>query len=200
SGTGVPELMEQALQRVPFVQLGKAQHYLLVDQFDRVRGRYFNRYFLDVTEFKAVQCSRDELGAVYVIPWFVRDVVSEDLMSLVRLTFKQWIEAEPVRPLNQGHARYAAFGTAPPTMYDDPLTVGRYPQDGLPVLLDGYHRAVRFWTKNEAGARNRVCACLICRSKDQQVRAPEQGTPGTTRSSSLRKVARAIPMFCANAR
>jgi hypothetical protein len=153
SGTGVPELMEQALQRVPFDQLGKAQHYLLVDQFDRVRGRYFNRYFLDVTEFKAVQCSRDELGAVYVIPWFVRDVVSEDLMSVVRLTFKQWIEAEPVRPLNQGHARYAAFGTSPPTMYDDPLTVGRYPQDGLPVLLDGYQRAVRFWIKNEAGAR-----------------------------------------------
>ena len=148
-----PSLWKKPFSACLFDQLGKAPHYLLVDQFDRVRGRYFNRYFLDVTAFKAVQCSRDELGAVYVIPWFVRDVVSEDLMSVVRLTFKQWIEAEPVRPLNQGHARYAAFGAAPPTMYDDPLTVGRYPQDGLPVLLDGYQRAVRFWTKTEAGAR-----------------------------------------------
>jgi hypothetical protein len=29
----------QAFQRVPFDQLGKAEHYLLVDQFDRVRGK-----------------------------------------------------------------------------------------------------------------------------------------------------------------
>jgi hypothetical protein len=40
------------------------------------------------------------------------------------------------------HARYAAFAAAPPT-HDDPMTVGHY--SGLPALLDGYHRAVRFW-------------------------------------------------------
>jgi hypothetical protein len=30
------------------------------------------------------------------------------------VTFKQWIEAEPVKPLHQDHARYAAYGAAPP--------------------------------------------------------------------------------------
>jgi hypothetical protein len=43
-GEGVPELREKARQKVPFGELGKAEHYLLVDQFDRVRGRYLNRY------------------------------------------------------------------------------------------------------------------------------------------------------------
>jgi hypothetical protein len=105
SGTGVPELTEKARQRVPFDELGQAEQYSLVDQFDRVRGRYFNRYLIGATSFQLAQWGRDELGAIYVIPWFVRDVVSEDLMSVIRLTFKQWIEAEPVRALNQGHAR-----------------------------------------------------------------------------------------------
>jgi len=65
------------------------------------------------------------------------------------VTFKQWIEAEPVRPLHQDHARYAAYGAAPPTQ-DDPLAVGKY--SDLPALLDGYHRAVRFWSRNDPDA------------------------------------------------
>jgi hypothetical protein len=153
SGTGVPGLTEKARQRVLFDELGQAGQNVLVDQFDRVRGRYFNRYLIGATSFQVAQWGRDELGAIYVIPWFVRDVVSEGLMSVVRLTFKQWVEAEPVRALNQGHARYAAFGAAPSSMYDDPLTVGCYPQDGVLLLLDGYNRAVRFWSENEPGAK-----------------------------------------------
>jgi hypothetical protein len=48
---------------------------------------------------------------------------------------------------------YAAFGAAPSSTYDDPLTVGCYPQDGVLLLLDGYHRAVRFWSENKPGAK-----------------------------------------------
>jgi hypothetical protein len=96
AGEGVPELREKARNGVPFEKLGDAEYYLLVDQFDRVRGRYLNRYMVGITVFRRAQWSRDELGAVCVIPYFVRDVVSQDLASVFRLTFKGWIEAEPV--------------------------------------------------------------------------------------------------------
>jgi hypothetical protein len=92
-----------------------------------------------------VRWTRDNLAAVHVIPYFVRDVSS---LEYLKVTFKQWIEAEPVRPLHQDHARYAAYGAAPPTQ-DDPLAVGKY--SDLPAL-DGYHRAVRFWSRNDPDA------------------------------------------------
>jgi hypothetical protein len=38
-GPDVQELKEKRARRVPFDELGKAEQYLLVDQFDRVRGR-----------------------------------------------------------------------------------------------------------------------------------------------------------------
>jgi len=138
-GPGVQDLKEKLALSVPFDELGKAEHYLLIDQFDRVRGNYFNRYIIGIPNFKPVLWSRDDLAAVYVIPYFVRDVAS---IEHLKVTFKQWIEADPVRPLHQDHARYAAYAVAPLTR-DDPMTVGHY--SGLPVLLDGYHRAVRFW-------------------------------------------------------
>jgi hypothetical protein len=138
-GPGVQDLKEKLALKVPFDELGKAEHYLLIDQFDRVRGTYFNRYIIGIPNFKPVLWSRDDLAAVHVIPYFVRDVSS---LEHLKVTFKQWIEADPVRPLHQDHARYAAYALAPATR-DDPMTVGYY--SGLPVLLDGYHRAVRFW-------------------------------------------------------
>jgi hypothetical protein len=138
-GPGVQDLKEKLALGVPFDELGKAEHYLLIDQFDRVRGNYFNRYIIGIPNFKPVLWSRDDLAAVYVIPYFVRDVAS---IEHLKVTFKQWIEADPVRPLHQDHARYAAYAVAP-LARDDPMTVGHY--SGLPVLLDGYHRAVRFW-------------------------------------------------------
>ena len=77
-GVGVPELKEKAHQEVPFEELGRAEQYLLVDQFDRVRGRYFNRYLVGITAFKLVDWGKDDLAAVYVISYFVRDVSSID--------------------------------------------------------------------------------------------------------------------------
>ena len=75
TGQGVPELREKARSGVPFDELDRAEHYLLVDQFDRVRGRYLNRYLLGITAFRRVEWTRQDLGAVYVIPYFLRDVV-----------------------------------------------------------------------------------------------------------------------------
>src|SRR5512144_792788 len=73
-GPGVQDLKEKLAQRVPFDELGKAEHYLLIDQFDRVRGKYFNRYIIGIPHFNPVLWSKDELAAVYVLPYFVRDV------------------------------------------------------------------------------------------------------------------------------
>ena len=111
-GPGVQDLKEKLAQRVPFDELGKAEHYLLIDQFDRVRGKYFNRYIIGIPHFNPVLWSKDELAAVYVLPYFVRDVSS---LEHLKVTFKEWIEADPVRPLHQDHARYAAYGAAAST-------------------------------------------------------------------------------------
>jgi hypothetical protein len=62
------------------------------------------------------------------------------------MSFKQWIETEPSDSVEPGHARHAASGAVavPPTGVE-PVTVGQL--SGLLTLIDGYHRAVRFWKK-----------------------------------------------------
>ena len=75
------------------------------------------------------------------------------------MTFKQWIEAEPRKPPGMGHARYAADRRGCPFTQDHPVTVGRL--QGFLVLLDGYHRAVQFWSSNDAAARLAVYVPLM---------------------------------------
>jgi hypothetical protein len=65
TGQGVPQLREKARNGVPFHELGRAEYYLLVDQFDQVRGRYLNRYMVGVTAFRRVQWSRDDLDPMF---------------------------------------------------------------------------------------------------------------------------------------
>ena len=145
-GPGVQELKKKLALKVPFDELGTAERYLLIDQFDRVRGKHFNRYIIGIPNFRHVVWTRDDLAAVYVIPYFVRDVSS---IEHLKVTFQEWIEADPVRPLHQDHARFAAYRAVPATD-NDPMTVGQY--SGLPVLLDGYHRSVRFWRTSTPAA------------------------------------------------
>jgi hypothetical protein len=66
------------------------------------------------------------------------------LWKVSTMTFKQWIETEPLGSIEPGHARHAASGAAPLTGVE-PVTVGRL--SGLLTLIDGYHRAVRFWKR-----------------------------------------------------
>jgi hypothetical protein len=81
------------------------------------------------------------------------------------VTFKQWITTEPNAPLDKGHARYAADNPGAVSKSEDPVTASFVPiitvlgrintpevkPFGLRgfMLLDGYHRAVRFWDKND---------------------------------------------------
>ena len=75
----------------------------------------------DVTEFELVTWTKDELGDVHVIPYFVMDVCQ---IPGLRLNFKQWINADPIRPLHQTHARLALYGASPPGA-NDPAIVGQ---------------------------------------------------------------------------
>jgi hypothetical protein len=148
----VPELKKKALERMPFDDLTDKEHSSLVQAWRRVRGAPdVIQGLTGISTFQLARWSREQLATVYVIPYMVRDIASDSLTHIIRVSFRLWIEAEPVRPFHQGHARYAAFGTPPRPMEDGPLTVGRNPE-GLPLLLDGYHRAVRFWNASDPTA------------------------------------------------
>jgi hypothetical protein len=89
--------------------------------------------------FQLIEWTREQLGNVYVIPHFFLDM-SQNRDD--RVTFKDWIKADPIKPLHQTHARFALYGINPAGA-DDPSVVGHLL--GNERLLDGNHRAVRFW-------------------------------------------------------
>jgi hypothetical protein len=147
-GPGVAELRQKVRQKVPIDDLGHAERRLLVDQLAAVRAPVLQA--LDgINWFKQERLTKDQLDALYVLPHFA-DEVCGDLDALV--TFRQWLKAEPLKPLNQWHARYASYGVTRDAGEWEPLTVGRYPQHPQLILVDGYHRAVRFWCTDEPQA------------------------------------------------
>src|SRR5438874_2302844 len=87
---GVQELRDKSVQKVSFEVLAQEELNLLVREFNEVRGGYFNRYFTGVAAFQLVHWSKDQLGAVYVIPW-----CAQDRLGVKSATFKQWAETEP---------------------------------------------------------------------------------------------------------
>jgi hypothetical protein len=138
NGPGIQELKEKSAQSVPFDTLGGDEFNLLVRKFNKVRGGYFNRYFIGITAFELEHWTKDQLGAVYVIPYFLPRV------GVKPATFKHWVEAKPHGPLPEHHS---ADSTGSSLMQDHPVTVGR--DAGTMFLLDGYHRAIRFWSSND---------------------------------------------------
>ena len=145
-GSGVPQLKEKARQGVPFEQLEHAERKLLVEQLAVVRARDLLQALDDINWFKQERWNKDQLAAVHVLPCFALEVCGRDDEPV---TFRQWIYAEPLKPLHQWHARYASYGLPPAAREEEPLTVGRYPNHPQLILVDGYHRAVRFWSSSE---------------------------------------------------
>jgi len=143
-GAGIPELKEKARQKVPFGALTVDEGNLLALKFDEVRGGYFNPFFVDVVTFKLVSVSRQELGALYIIPFFNQWLEPEHARG--RTTFKDWIEAKPLKPLPPDHV-LATDSDDSRLAHGDPATIGR---GG--VLLDGYHRAVWLWRTDDPAA------------------------------------------------
>jgi hypothetical protein len=140
-GIGVQDLKRKALGHVPFDDLRREERDQLEQAWYRVRGvPTFINAFAGIATFELVHWSKEQLGAVHVIKYFAQEVGNHS----VPMSFKQWIETEPPGSIEPGHARHAASGAGPSTGVE-PVTVGQL--SGLLTLIDGYHRAVRFWKK-----------------------------------------------------
>jgi hypothetical protein len=138
-------------QGLAFGELHQNERDNLVRAWNIVRGQGDQSDFAialrNVKSFRLVEWTKDQLGNVYVIPYFVEDI-GQPRHALV--TFKGWITTDPIRELEKTNARHAHHGASPPGA-SDPAIVGQL--GGVERLLDGYHRAVRFWYRAERGAR-----------------------------------------------
>ena len=148
-GPGIAELRQKLREKVPFDDLEHGERRLLVEQLAAVRAPAL-RALDGINWFKQERLTKDQLDALYVLPHFAHEICG-DGNALV--TFRQWIKAEPLKPLNQWHARYASYGVPRVAAEWEPLTVGRYREYPQLILVDGYHRAVRFWSTDESDAR-----------------------------------------------
>jgi hypothetical protein len=146
-GSEIESLVQKAREQVPFTDLGTEERKLLRRRWPERRGgaAIFEHFFTNIRTFHLTHWRAGELAQVLIIPYFAQDVLSPSLAFHAGMTvpFGTWIETEPIRPLPGGHARFAA-NEPPPSGEMEPLTVGLNARSEL-VLLDGYHRAVRFW-------------------------------------------------------
>jgi hypothetical protein len=147
-GSELRPLREKLAQGVPFDELGSVERALLLCKWRQVRGDpAVVRRLRGVATFRRSAWTKEQLGAAYVMTYFAQQVSPNPLID--RVTFKRWIDAEPIAFPPPGHARYAAEGPAP-AIIDQTGTVGRW-GDRI-YLLDGYRRAVRFWKTQPSDA------------------------------------------------
>jgi hypothetical protein len=147
-GSELRPLREKLAQGVPFDELDSVERALLLCKWRQVRGDpAMVRRLRGVAAFERSAWTKEQLGAAYVMTYFAQQVSRDPLVD--RVTFKRWIDAEPIGLPPPGHARYAAEGPAPPII-DQTGTVGRW-GDRI-YLLDGYRRAVRFWKTQPSDA------------------------------------------------
>jgi hypothetical protein len=127
----VQGLRARKAQGTTFNELVPNDQAFLVQAWEKVRGgnSVFAVTLQNVQTFRLIEWTRDRLGEVSVIPYFVSDI-SLNLDN--RVIFKSWIRADPIKPLHQTHARYAFYG-ASPSGADDPGVVGQL--GGLSVCL-----------------------------------------------------------------
>jgi hypothetical protein len=109
----VANLREKLRQNTPFETLSDQDRGLLLNAWQAARGNgtVFAEALNEVTQFELIKWTKHQLGAVHVIPHFVMDVCQ---IPQTRITFREWINADPIRPLHQTHARYALYGAVPP--------------------------------------------------------------------------------------
>ena len=150
-------LREKLAQGVPFDELDSVERALLILKWRQVRGDpAVVRRLRGVAAFQRSAWTKEQLGAAYVMTYFAQQVTRNPLVD--RVTFRRWIDTEPIALPPPGHARYAAEGPAPPII-DRAGTVGRW-GDRI-YLLDGYRRAVRFWKTQPSDATFEVYVPLI---------------------------------------
>src|SRR4051812_48783720 len=115
------------------------------------RDSIFVAALADTATFKLAHWSKDQLAASYVIPMFAHEAT---LNGRRPVSFQQWLETEPQVSLHSHHARDAGESLGNPYPHTDPATASwasrivQVPTEAI-MLLDGYHRAVRFWRRGE---------------------------------------------------
>lgn len=145
---GIPrELKEKQAHRHPFGELDQSERKLLIKAWYGVRGppgTIFFRALDSVSAFQLKHWTKHDLEPVCIIRHFYHWLAPA--YQSRRVTFKEWIEADPYGELSQHHPLREAGGST--FTQDDPVTVG--PLQRIISLLDGYHRAVRFWRTKDA--------------------------------------------------
>src|SRR5262249_22966497 len=96
---GAERLKEKAARNLPFERLTPEDIALLVFMFNTVRGAYFNPYFTGANKFSLSHWTKEELGAICVIPFF------SDEFGLERMTFRDWVETPPAQELSKNDPR-----------------------------------------------------------------------------------------------
>ena len=156
----VPErLVDKARRGVPFGEIDENERELLAKAFPKRTGGagVFLRALRGIKEFRLTEWSRDQLGASFVLPYFVQEV-NVNPLSLV--TFRDWLEGTSRCEItDQNHARYAGDKPGDPHPHKPPATaswasniIQSAAADAL-MLVDGYHRAVWFWKKGGPDGR-----------------------------------------------
>ena len=156
-GSELKPLREKLARGVSFDELGPVERSLLLRKWREVRGApAVIKRLRGVTTFQQTAWTKEQLGAAYVMTNFALQVSCNPQVE--RVTFKQWIEAEPLSRFAPRHAPPAAEAAPSPAIVDGMATVGRY--KGRVYLLDGYRRAIRFWKTQPSSAVFEVYALL----------------------------------------
>lgn len=129
NGPDLPDLREKRKSGVPFEELSPDARYSLAFQCASVRANLM-AYFTGITAFDLVQLSRRELGDLIVPP---------NISNGQWVSYRGYIGNQRDEPDDPPASMPGKEDIAPA----DPVTVGR--AYGHKVLIDGYHRATRFW-------------------------------------------------------
>jgi hypothetical protein len=81
---GTEQLRDKARQGVLFDELDQREQALALAAWHDVRGG-FDPLFAGISAFRLVHWTKDDLAGTTVIPYFVRDVVSDHLIGFVRI-------------------------------------------------------------------------------------------------------------------
>jgi hypothetical protein len=140
-------LRQKRTDGVEFSNLPEEDRYALALACAFVRPNLMI-FFTGVEQFREVSLNRAALGNVLVPP-----MVSPDLNGQF-LNFDAFVALPP--PADPGDARNVDGNPANYQAPSDPLTIGRY--FNRLVLVDGFHRAVRFW---RAAPGNATIRCFV---------------------------------------
>jgi hypothetical protein len=147
------ELKEKQAHRHPFTELDQSERKLLVKAWYGVRGApgtIFFRALDGVSAFQLKHWTKHDLEPVCIIRHFYRWLAPA--YQSRRVTFKEWIEAEPYGELSDHHPLRMAGGST--FVQDDPVTVGTASRD---------HKSVRWLSPRRAFLANDGCrAFRLC--------------------------------------